>query len=427
MALSAPVKALAFVVFIAAIAGATYGVRDVVGDTVESQLVAVSTPRAVLNVTPGHNATYVITISNRDTATRDLTVEIDGVASGRAATTSVRGVSNATVFVTVEVPASLAAGEHELDVRVLSGDRAVRERTGLLTLRVLAPGVGFEVGDVAETYYTGRLSATGRVFNTNDPILVGLGFPKTDSYRFSQGLLPIASDPRPNVVQGIFEGVLGMQPGETRTLSFPPELGYGPSTQEESLPRDDSLQRNITLRNDIQRVTREEFESFLNESQQRKAGGYQVDDVFMLDQNDDLWPYRVVTISEEIVEYKLVANPGDAFTIYPFWPDGSVVAFSNDTHVGFRTTPTTQVGEKITVKQYWPLMSELKSYNETHISIRNSPPVGYTFTEVSQLGQPREATVKELSETRILVALPSPNPLAGKDLTFDVTVLSIEK
>lgn len=425
MVLSAPVKALALVVFLAAIASATYAVREVVGDTVEAQLISVFSPRALLNATPGHDVTYAIVVANRDSATRDAVVALDGIARGESVVTTVRGGSNATVFVTVSVPEDASVGDHGLDASVRVGERVVRERDALVTLRVFPPGVGFGPTSSAQATYTGRLSATGRVFNTNDAALIGHAFPKTDSYRFSQGALTIASLPRPNVVQGIYEGVQGMQVGESRTLGFPPERGYGPATEEDSYPRDDTLLRNLTLRNDAQRVSRQEFDDFANGSEQLRPGAYQEGDLFTLEQNGDDWPYRIERITNASVEYKLVAKVGDELTIYPFWRDGSVVTAINDTHVSFRTTPKTAPGDKITVKQFWPLMSELKEHNETHVVIRNTPPQGYTFTAVSAFGQPREATVREVNEERILVALPSSNPLAGKDLTFDVTIQSL--
>lgn len=427
MGLSTPVKALALVVFLAAIAGATYGVREVVGDTLEAQSLAVTSPRDELNATPGHTVTYVVTVTNRDSAARTVVVEVAGVVSGRSMATTVRGNTNESIFVPVTLPAELRVGAHPLDVRVLDGDALIRERKHLLTLNVLPEGPGFTAADLAEANYVGRLTATGRVFNTNDPALVGLSIPKTDTYRFSQGLLTVVGEPRPNVVQGLYQGMLGMQPGESRTLSFPPELGYGPATSEERYPRDDIIQRDISLVNSPQRVTVADFNAFINESRQGKAGGYQVGDTFNLTQNNEQWPYEILNISQAGVEYRLVAKVGDAFTVYPFWPKGSVVTETNGTHVSFRTTPTSPEGAKLTFRQFWPEMSTVHSVNETHVVIRSSPPMGYSFTSLTQAGEPREARVTNVGEDQIVVSFPSSNPLAGKDLTFDITVVALEK
>lgn len=427
MALSAPVKALALVVFIAAIAGATYGVSTYVGDTVESQLVTIGAARASVNATPGNNVSYLITVTNRDVASRDLAVEIDGAVQGRSEIATVRGNTTVGVFVPVQIGESLAAGEHLLDVRVVSDGRTVRERDAFLTLRILPDAPSLEPGDSAEVVYVGRLSATGRVFNTNDPALVDVPFAKTDTYRFSQGMLPIQTAPRPNVVTGLYEGLLGMQAGEHRTISFPPEKGYGPAQQEEFEPRNEFILLDLKITNDAQRVPRATFDTYVQESGQGAPSSFDAGDTFVLDQNGNLWPYRIVNITDQIVEYKLAASVGDAYTVYPFWPNSSVVETINDAEIVFRTRPTTAIGEPFTMKAHWPEMSALREVNETAALIQHSPPVGFSYTTVSQLGQPREGTVKAVEETRIVIAYPSANPLAGRDLTFDVIVMSLTK
>ncbi|HUR70100.1 MAG TPA: FKBP-type peptidyl-prolyl cis-trans isomerase [Candidatus Thermoplasmatota archaeon] len=427
MALSTPVKALAFVLFLAAIAGATYAVTGVLGDTVESHLLSVSAPRASVNATGGHNVTYLVTVANRDTAARDVRLKVDGLASGESDIATVRGSSNATLFVTVSIPEDAPVGDHALDVSVVSGAAAPRRHAGLLTLHILPAAPGFGPGDETDILYTGRLSATGRVFNTNDRGLVGLAVPKTDTYRFSDGFLHVVTVPRLSIVPGLAEGMRGMQPGESRTVSFPPEQGYGPATEDQQFNRDDVLQRNITVVNDEQSVARETFDAYLNESGQGDPATFKVGDTFKLDQDGSLWPYRVTNLSSEVVTYKLAAKVGESYTIYPFWPNSSVLTAIDEAHVSFRTTPTTPVGEKFTFKQFWPAMSSLKEVNDTAIVVRNDPPVGFTFSQVGAGGAPREATVKSVNETRIVAALPAQNPLAGKDLTFDVTMVTLSK
>lgn len=427
MALSAPIKALALVVFLAAIAGATYGVSNYVGDTVASQVFSISPARGHANATPGQDIAYVVTVGNRGTTDRHVQIEAVGVATGKSALTTIRANSTAGIFVPVRVADALAAGEHALDLRILEGDDAVRERKGALTLTILPEAPGLEPGDSAEVIYVGRLTATGRVFNTNDPAIVNVPFPKTDSYRFSQGLLPLQTAPRPNVVPGLYEGMLGMQPGEHRTVSFGPEKGYGNATEEQIESREEVVVRDLTLLNDVQRVARATFDEYILETQQGRPADFAPGDVFTLEQNYNDWPYRIENITPQVVEYRLAAAVGEVYTVYPFWPNTSVVTGVNDTHVSFRTTPTTAVGERFTMKAFWPQMTAVREVDETRVIVRHSPPVGYSYTTVTQLGQPREATIKEVLEDRIVVAFPSANPLAGKDLTFDVILVSLTK
>ena len=428
MALSAPWKAVALVVFLAAIAGATYAVSSYVGDTVESQLVSVTAARSELNVTPGSDVSYLLSLTNRDVASRDLSIEIVGYAVGKSETVTVRGNTTVGVFVPLHVSDEALEGEHRLDVRVVSEGKTMREREGLLLLNVLPEGgEGFAPGDSAEVLYLGRLSATGRVFNTNDPALQNVAFAKTDNYRFSQGLLPLETVPRPNVVTGLYEGMLGMREGEHRTISFPPEKGYGPATEETREPREESIVRELTLVNDAQRVPRETFDTYVVESGQGVPEDFQAGDIFLLEQNGNHWPYRIVNMTDQVVEYKLGANAGEAYTIYPFWANASIVQSINDTTIVFRTTPNSEIGQPFTMKAYWPEMSAHVADNDTAATVRHTPPVGFTYTTVSQLGQPREATVKEVNDRDVIVAIPSANPLAGKDLTFDVIVVTLTK
>lgn len=428
MALSAPLKAAALVLFLAALAGATYGVGEVVGSTVESQLVTLTPAHAERNASAGFAVTYLFGVGNRDTAARDVLVRVEGVASGESAVVTVLGNATAGAFVTLDVPAGTPPGEYALAVSVVGEDgRVLRERPGMLTLNVLAPGLGFASGDTASAHYLGRLSATGRVFNTNDPAAIEVPFPRTDSYRFSQGELRIQTLPRPTIVEGLYQGMLGMQPGESRTITFGPELGYGPATQEERFPRVETLERDLTVPNEVQRVARATFDTYVEDSGQGRASEFGVGDTFTLEQNGNRWPYRIVDLSESVVAYRLAAQVGATFTIFPFWPDASVVTAIDDESVTFRTTPTTEVGGSLTMKAHWPQMTTLDAVNDTAIVVRHSPPAGYTYTTVSSMGQPREATITKVDDEVILAASPSSNPLAGKDLTFDVTLLALER
>ena len=427
MALSAPVKAAALLLFLAALAGATYGVEQVVGSTVESQLLTATAPRSELNATAGHTVTYVVAVANRDTAAREVVLRVSGAAQGESVPTTVLGNASAGIFVPVAVPATALPGEHALKLSLESGGRVLRETDSLLTLRVLPPGVGFAPGDTASAIYVGRLSATGRVFNTNDQAIVGVPFPKTDSYRFSQQELRVQSLPQPSVIEGLYQGMLGMQAGESRTISFPSELGYGNATEEERSPRDETIPRVLTVTNEAQRVPRATFDAYINESRQGDPAAFEVGDIFRLEQNGNAWPYAVANISATSVEYRLAAKVGEAYTVYPFWTNASVVSAIDDKQVSFETRPTTQVGETFTYRAHWPKMSALLSETETGFVVRHSPPVGFSYTKVTQLGQPREYTVAAVDETTIVEASPSTNPLAGKALTFDITVLSLTR
>lgn len=422
------VKLLALLVFLAGLGGATYGVQVVLGDSVSAQLVDAQPVRDHLNATGGHTVSFAITVANRDSAPKDLSVMVsaEGV-SGESDRQTVRPASNVTFFVPVSVASAIQPGEVELDVLVRENGATLREESDALTLTILPPAQGLAPGDAATVIYTGRIATTGRVFNTNDAQLIGMNFLRTDTYRFSPGTFPIETAPRPTVVQGFFEALLGMQPGESRSVSFPPEKGYGPGVTRETIERDETLDRTFSLRNSVETVGRQVFDDYVTETRQTSAGGWEVGDVFRFEQAGNSWPYRITVISETQVSYELAAQLGEKYTIFPFWPNASEITDINATHVTFFTTPTTAVGAPITMKAYWPEMSSVKEVTDDTIVVRHSPPQGFRYTLPTQLGQPRESTVAEVTEDAIVVATPATHPLAGQDLAFDILMVSLEK
>ena len=80
-------------------------------------------------------------------------------------------------------------------------------------IETLKPGTGDEAraGDTVTVHYTGTLT-DGKKFDSSrdrgEPFDVTLG--------------------QKRVIAGWEEGLLGMKVGETRRLTIPPELGYGP-------------------------------------------------------------------------------------------------------------------------------------------------------------------------------------------------------
>lgn len=441
MAWSAAAKAIALVLFLAALAGATYAVSETLDIHVEQQPIVIEPVHTERQATPGHTVSYLITVENRGASERTVVVAVDGAAQGRSAPAVVGGNSSIAVFVPVEVPANAAIGEHALAVRVSdSQDKVLRAREGALTLRVLPEAPGLEIGDRAEMQYIGRLADTGRAFAANDPRVVGAPFLKTDQYQYNPAALPVSTQPR-NVVQGIYEGILGMQAGETRTLTFGFEKGYGPPSENDTVPRREVIERTLVARNEVQRVPRETFNDFITENDLGRPEDYAVGSMFNLTDEQNTWPYRIVTMTDQIVEYRLGAQPGDKFTIYGYWPLGSEIERITDTEVVFKTSPTTPMAPEgacppdprsphpgcITVRPEWPSMSTLDApANDTHVVVRHDPPTNFRYT-TTLAGQTREIVVLDVGADEIIVAVAAQHPLAGRALTFDVTLLSITK
>lgn len=77
-------------------------------------------------------------------------------------------------------------------------------------------------GDTVRMHYTGRVSG-GEVFDTSEG---------RDPVEFVAG--------EGQVIPGVDDAVVGMEPGETKTVTVPPEAGYGPRHEDlrQRVPRD---------------------------------------------------------------------------------------------------------------------------------------------------------------------------------------------
>lgn len=424
---SVALKALALLVFLGGIAAATYGVQQQLGggDVGRGAGLRFDAARAELNATPGHDVTFVVVVQNRGSNALDVVVRAEGDgAEGASPTTRVPAAAQVAAFVTVDVPDAIGVGEHALDVRLEAPDGGLlRQREDALTLRILGDAPGFGDGTTASLLYVGRFADSGRVFNTNDPVLIPLSFPKADDYQASEGALPVEGGAGAGVVEGFYEGLVGIQPGESRTFTIPPEKAYGNATEEQEVDRVERLDREFDLALRTDSVARATFDEYMTEtSQGAKAAG----EFFVFEQGPNRWPYRVVSIDEQDVEYRLAVEPGQSYTLYPFWTNASEVVAVNDTHAKFRTTPQTPVGETFTMRSYWPNMTRLESVGDEEIVVRHSPTVGMKYTEpATQVQAEREVTVKEVRDDAIVLSTPSTNPLAGRTLTFDVLALSL--
>ncbi|GEM_PF-4387351 len=427
-----PLKAIALLIFLAAIAGASYGVSAVLGDKSVAAAVNAEPLRATLNATPGHTVTFAVKIVNRGTAALDLGAVLSGPGvDARSGLVTAFPGGNRTVFVPVEVPANATPGSLDLAVKVVDDKGAtLRERDGALHLRVLSPAAGFADGDSATVMYTGRIADTGNVFSTNDPELGGESFAHTDTFPPTANAqpLPVQTVPRVSVVQGFYEGMLGMQPGETRTFTFGPEKGYGNATVESTEPRVVTIPHNETLPLPGASLTPSDFNSYVQGTNQGNGTDYKVGDTVTNTRNGEVLRYRITSITETAVNLSLDVRVGERYTVYEYWPNSSVVTAADDKNVTFRTDPPIAVGESFTYASYWPNMSVLTAVNDTTITITHTPAIGLQFQKsANQLSAPQTYTVKALTDTDVVETTANPNQLAGKDLTFDVQVLSLDK
>jgi peptidylprolyl isomerase len=98
-----------------------------------------------------------------------------------------------------------------------------------LTIVELSPGIGAKNGDIVRIHYTGTLQ-NGTKFDSSvgkDPIELTLGAAQ--------------------VIKGWEEGITGMQVGEKRHLTVPPELAYGARGRGDRIPPNATLEFDMEL------------------------------------------------------------------------------------------------------------------------------------------------------------------------------------
>ena len=101
-----------------------------------------------------------------------------------------------------------------------------------MTIEVQKEGAGEAIvnGKIAVVNYTGKLT-DGTVFDSSIPRGEPFEFP------LGQGM----------VIEGWEKGVLGMKVGEQRTLTIPPEMGYGARGAGASIPPNATLVFEVEL------------------------------------------------------------------------------------------------------------------------------------------------------------------------------------
>ncbi|MDJ0641500.1 MAG: FKBP-type peptidyl-prolyl cis-trans isomerase [Erythrobacter sp.] len=124
-------------------------------------------------------------------------------------------------------------------------------------------GASPQVGDMAFVRYTGKLAATGEVFDESRdiPLPVQGIFPEGTPFPVEQG----------ETIDGFFKGLQQMQKGGKYTLYIPAEDGYGaeersdPQTGEVRIPANSDLIFEVEL---VDFMGREEFDRNLSILQQ---------------------------------------------------------------------------------------------------------------------------------------------------------------
>lgn len=365
--------------------------------------------------TPGGSVAFPVAVGPNATNATDGNLSISVVESGSLEVDPLDlpplGENGTGTFVEVQVPDDAETTDHEIKLRAEAGD--VVGPTLTLTVTVEETDATVEPGDKVEVHYVGRFP-NGSVFATSLEAIHSGPYQKADVYRSTGPSEPlnVTVGPQARFIQGFNDGVIGLGVGHDATFSVPPEDAYGNETREDTRPRTEELDRNITTERETPTVSRDDLEQegIVNESSEE--GDH-------VDYNGDT--YNISFLNSTHGRLYLLVEEGDTTTHYEQWPNSSEAVHVNDTHVSYRVTPTTEVGENFTYYDYWPNRTAVAEVTNDTIVVEHTPEVGTTYTPPGF--RSTQQTVVEVREDEIVYEAKNRHPLAGQTLVFDVSVL----
>ena len=263
-------------------------------------------------------------------------------------------------------------------------------------------GGTIDEGDCAQVHYIGKYASNETVFDSSyededaktggKPLKVFVSLNRSKSppegySNYSSGL-----------IEGFMDGLIGLEQGETFTIGpIPPEKGYGVKPEEGDV---------ISLSEEEvgQEFTLEFYKILINASvelvpEQLRQGiqGNRTDVYVLRDKS-----YEV----------------GDKITLYPSWPNATVVTKINETNIWYETRPSEEEMTDFTWiesnpylgnVQYWANSSSaVIDKEQNNITITHSPDVGQTMSYPT--GQQRiDYTVVDLTEDKVNCSYTNPS------------------
>lgn len=361
-----------------------------------------------LTMAPGTTAHMFMQLEG-DSET-ELTVLDDG---GLAVTLPDRlhGNGSGTVagWLGIEAGADATPGDHEVLVEASDGDQIAA------TVTVDASEEALGEGAVALVDLTIR-AEDGTLSTTTHQAVDDSSLSRLDDYQPPQGTDPMQLLLSPQQLPPEIVGPLAAAAvGHSLTVEMP-EF-YGPVSQEQEQPREESLPR-LDERERFVEMDRAaaEQEGFVTEETQEgdplEVGGP--------------IPYVVETLNETTFRAEVDLQEGDTITLIQQWPDATVVETVTDGAVVLRTDPPVAEGEPFTWNEDWPDATEVASLNDTTILLRHTLEEGSTYTTFTEQGE-AQVTVVSVNETAITLSQANPHPMAGENAFVEMTVVGQEE
>jgi FKBP-type peptidyl-prolyl cis-trans isomerase 2 len=250
-------------------------------------------------------------------------------------------------------------------------------------------------GDTIRVNYLGTL-ADGKVFDTS----LEDEAKKANVYQTARTYEPLRfTVGQGQMIAGFDKAVVGMKVGETKTFTIPAKEAYGEKTIEEKVPRErlaDNIVQEVSKDDLADRIVKTFPKTFFGTGTLVAGGKIKITDGMTAD---------VVSVTDNDVTIAIENTES------PFYGKPIKVGMTGSYQ-----------GNNITVK------SETASGYLLSIENKTSPfygkPLAVGLTGTAPDGT--TLTVTALSDTDATIAVPNTHELAGKDLTFRVTIVSID-
>ncbi|MEM3127050.1 MAG: FKBP-type peptidyl-prolyl cis-trans isomerase [Candidatus Woesearchaeota archaeon] len=256
-----------------------------------------------------------------------------------------------------------------------------------------------EVGDKVKVFYVGKFE-DGKIFDTNKIEVAK----ENKMFNLQKNYEPLQFEiGEKQVIAGFEEDIIGMKVGEKKTLTIPPEKGYGQYNPRAitSIPRINLLNRTAKIPR-VMEFTMSKFQGLFKKEPE----------VGVIYNTEALeWGYKVLEIKENLVLIEAQVKKGEKYKLPDTEWESEVVEVSKDT-VLFRQNP--KEGQKITTS-----IGEIEIHvKKDALELISTPNIGEMIMTSNG-----PAKIKEVREKEIIVD--TNHPLAGKTLIFDVELVDI--
>lgn len=265
-----------------------------------------------------------------------------------------------------------------------------------------------KIGDNISVNYTGWRQSDGKMFDTNIESVAKQNnlFDPERTYTPFQFIVG-----KKKVIQGFDEGVIGMKVGDSKTLTIPPEKGYGVTNPAliQAMPR----MENVSATREIPKV----FNVTLDQFENALGPNHTIGEIVKIP--DTNLNVTILNITSNVtLSYNLKAGN----EIWESWvPWNETVVKINEKNITIKAN--VDKNEIVQLKGA-PWNTTVIGLNNVNITLRHNAIPDTVIPIQNMFGQMIPMRLS-FNETSIIL---DKNPeLAGKTLVFNVTIVSINK